>query len=42
MENYFYPEADLIFHVEMDQKEQHFHIVLLTTPFSFMTDISDG
>ena len=40
--NYFYPKADLIFQVEMDQKEDHFHIVLLTTPFSYPTDVSDG
>ena len=42
IQNYFYPKADLIFKVEMDQKEDHFHIVLLTTPFSYTTDVSDG
>ena len=42
IQNYFYPKADLIFQDEMDQKEDHFHIVLLTTPFSYTTDVSDG
>lgn len=42
MQDYFYPTADLIFKVEMDQKEDHFHVVLLTTPFSYTTDVSDG
>ena len=41
-QNYFYPKADLIFKVEMDQKEDHFHVVLPTTPFSYTTDVSDG
>ena len=41
-QNFFYPKADLIFKVEMNQKEDHFHIVLLTTPFSYTTDVSDG
>ena len=41
-QDYFYPKADLIFQVQMDQKEEHFHIVLLITPFSYMTDVSDG
>ena len=33
----FFPKADLIFYVGMDQREEHFHVPLLCTPFSYNT-----
>ena len=33
----FFPKAELIFQVGMDQREEHFHVPLLCTPFSYNT-----
>ena len=33
----FFPKADLVFYVGMDQREEHFHVPLLCTPFSYNT-----
>ena len=36
----FFPKPEIMFEIKMNQRLDHFHVVLLCTPFTYTTDVS--